>query len=69
MGRNIPLCLLRPEGGKNLDICKGGITMITYCGVALDLLCLLDFDFLLGIHLPHHMYERFLHDIWMTSSH
>ncbi len=32
---------------------------ITYCGIALDLLCLLDCDFLLGIHLvPYHKYDQ-----------
>ncbi len=32
-------------------------------GVALDLSCLLDFDFPLGYHLPYHMYDRISLDL------
>ena len=35
----------------------------TDCGFALDLLCPLDCDFPLGIHLPYHMYDRLSLDL------
>ncbi len=42
-------------------------TYITACLVALDLLCPLDCDFPLGIHVPYHMYVVYMYDIEIIS--
>ncbi len=39
-------------------VCSVGIRYITDCAIGLDLLCPLDRDFPMGIHLPYHMDDR-----------